>query len=189
MVVRAKRDLLLRVYRYQLRHEDLEDCYSQATLELLAHVRGGGSFTNRLHMGNAIELRFLSRVRDRRRALAGRSPMQAALETAVSLDIGKSDVEIVDGCAEVEKLVMLRLELRDIGSLARRLSRDQRLVLASQLAQESCGSFCERSGWSPEKYRKVAQRGRARLRRLMAHGEPSVPLRQRASDEGAGTRL
>ncbi len=29
---------------HRLRREDLEDCYSQATLELVAHVRRGGGF-------------------------------------------------------------------------------------------------------------------------------------------------
>ncbi len=31
-----------------------------------------------------------------------------------------------------------------------------------------CAQFCERFGWSKEKYRKVAQRARARLRELLA---------------------
>jgi hypothetical protein len=34
--------------------------------------------------------------------------------------------------------------------------------------QMSGGEFCRRFGWSHEKYRKVAQRGRAQLRRLLA---------------------
>jgi hypothetical protein len=40
-VARAKRELLLRVHRHRLRREDLEDCFSQATLELLANARRG----------------------------------------------------------------------------------------------------------------------------------------------------
>jgi hypothetical protein len=38
-----KRDVLLRVHRHRLGFEDLEDCYSQATLELVsrAHAREG----------------------------------------------------------------------------------------------------------------------------------------------------
>ena len=85
-MARAKRELLLRVHRHRLRREDLEDCYSQATLELVAHARRGGRFASRLHLANVLEQRFLSRIRDRRRALSGRSPMQAALEAAMSLD-------------------------------------------------------------------------------------------------------
>jgi hypothetical protein len=51
LVVRAKRGLLLRVYRYQLRPEDLEDCYGQATLELVAFVRRGGRFADLYRSG------------------------------------------------------------------------------------------------------------------------------------------
>ncbi len=50
----AKRDLLLRVHRHRLRPEDLEDCYSQATLELVASAQSGGVFASRLHIANAL---------------------------------------------------------------------------------------------------------------------------------------
>jgi hypothetical protein len=189
VVADAKRRLLLGANRFRLRREDLEDCYSQATLELVAHVRAGGTFANRRHLGHALELRFLSRVRDRRRALGGRSPMEAAFETAVSLSAAEGGVEIVDGCAEVERLVMLRADLERLGQLARELTEDQRLALASQLGPDGCAEFCRRSGWSPEKYRKVAQRGRARLRRLMEREESGVPSGARLSEKEPGTRL
>jgi DNA-directed RNA polymerase specialized sigma24 family protein len=187
-VAREKRELLLRTNRHRLRREDLEDCYSQATLELVAHARRGGVFADRLHLGNALELRFLSRVRDRRRALGGRSPMQAALETALSLGGGgEVELEIVDRRADVEKLAMLRHDLRRVQRLAQALTPDQRLVLASQLEQVSRASFCRRFGWSPEKYRKVAQRARARLRQLMALEESVCPTSARVSEKQAGT--
>jgi hypothetical protein len=54
MVALAKRGLLLRVHRHRLRREDLEDCYSQATLELVAHIKAGGSFAGREHITNAL---------------------------------------------------------------------------------------------------------------------------------------
>jgi DNA-directed RNA polymerase specialized sigma24 family protein len=191
LVAQAKRELLLRAHRYRLRREDLEDCYSQAALELVAYVQQGGVFADRLHLGNAIELRFLSRVRDRRRALTGRSPMQAALEAAMSLGgVGEEEVAIVDRRAEVEELVMLRHDLRRVRLLARELTPDQRLVLACQLGRDlSPREFCRCYGWSTEKYRKVAQRARARLRRLMAAEEPSVPLADRGSEKAPGTHL
>lgn len=44
LVARAKREVLLRVHRRRLRPEDLEDCFSQATLELIAAARRGGAF-------------------------------------------------------------------------------------------------------------------------------------------------
>jgi hypothetical protein len=187
IVARAKRDLLLRAHRFRLRREDLEDCYSQATLELVAHVRNGGAFADRLHMGNALELRFLSRVRDRRRALGGRSPMQAALETAAPLGgTSAGDVEVVDERATVETLVMLRDDLRGIRYFARQLTVDQRLALGAQLSGEGSRAFCSRSGWSPEKYRKVGQRARARLRRLMVAEQADVPRERATSEEGPG---
>ena len=51
-VAHAKREVLLRAYRHLLRREDLEDCYSQATLELLAYARRGGTFADASHLGN-----------------------------------------------------------------------------------------------------------------------------------------
>ncbi len=188
LVARAKRELLLRVHRHRLRREDLEDCYSQAVLELVAHVRRGGRFASRSHLANVLEQRFCSRIGDRRRALSGRSPMQAALERAVPLDWGEGRmVEVVDTRAELETLVMLRHELERLSAFACELTVDQRLVIACQVGlQMSRGEFCRRYGWSPEKYRKVAQRARARLRQLMSE-ELGVPPAKRSSEEQTGT--
>lgn len=170
-VAHAKREVLLRAYRHLLRREDLEDCYSQATLELLAHVRRGGVFADCVHVGNTLELRFLSRVRDVRRALGGRSPIQAALASALSIGEHEQHLALVDPRSDLETLVQLRSDLRRVPALARGLSVDQRLVLAAQLADTGCGEFCRRFGWSPDKYRKVAQRARARLKVLMSDGD------------------
>jgi DNA-directed RNA polymerase specialized sigma24 family protein len=183
-VARATHDGLLRAHRHRLRREDLEDCYSQAVLELLAGARGGRRFSSREHLANALEQRFLSRVLDRRRAVGGRSPMAAALEGALPLGgPGERKVEVVDPRAEVHPLVAHRLQLRRVVELAPLLSDDQRLVLACQVALEmSRAEFCERFGWSFERYRKVALRGRGRLRRLLDApplDEPvRVPLRE-----------
>lgn len=169
-MARAKRELLLRAHRYRLRREDLEDCYSQATLELVGQARKGTRFASRLHLANVIEQRFISRIHDRRRALSGRSPMQAALEAAMSLGVlEEAHIEIVDVRADPERLAITRHELRRVQSLAQELTPDQQLVLACQVGlQMSRSEFCRRYGWSTEKYRKVAQRARARLRTLMA---------------------
>jgi DNA-directed RNA polymerase specialized sigma24 family protein len=181
----AKRGLLLRVHSHRLRREDLEDCYSQATLELIAHVKAGGSFAGREHITNAIELRFVSRARDRRRALSGRSPIQAALEQAEMLGtIAGEGAEIVDRAAAIDAKVILRDELRRLSRLVGLLTADQRRVLASQVGGESCAEFCIRHGWSREKYRKVAQRARARLRELMS--EAAVPFAAATSEENVG---
>jgi DNA-directed RNA polymerase specialized sigma24 family protein len=187
-IAHAKREILLRVHRHRLRREDLEDCYSQATLELLAHTGRGGRFASRAHAANALEQRFLSRIHDRRRALSGRSPMQAAIETAVPLDCFESDqLELVDVRSELETLVVLREELRRVELLARELSPDQQLILACQVGRQmGSAEFCRHYGWTPEKYRKVAQRARARLRRLLAHEDSDVPLsrERRNSQQG-----
>jgi hypothetical protein len=44
LVASARRALLLHVHRHRLRREDLEDCFSQATLELLVAAREGRIF-------------------------------------------------------------------------------------------------------------------------------------------------
>jgi hypothetical protein len=191
-IARARRELLLRVHRRELRREDLEDCYSQAVVELLAHVGRGGRFASPLHIANALEQRFVSRIRDRRRALGGRSPKQAMLESAVGLghqDDGRPCVEIADVRAELEQLVILRDELLRVVALAAQLTEDQRLVLAGQLGQVERAAFCSHFRWSGEKYRKVAQRARARLRFLMASESPAGPAAASAVGTAVGDSL
>lgn len=190
LVARARRELLLRSHRHRLRREDLEDCYSQATLELLADARRGASYASRRDVETAIERRFVSRIQDRRRAMSGRSPIQTALERSVSLAaMSEQELDVVDARAELETLVIMRLELRRLEALMRELTPDQRLILISQVALGmQRAEFCRRYGWSPEKYRKVAQRARARLGRLMAGDGPDVPGQRGRSEEGKGTR-
>jgi DNA-directed RNA polymerase specialized sigma24 family protein len=169
VVAAARREVLLRAHAFRLRREDLEDCYSQATLELMLRARRGGTFASRRHLSNALEQRFLSRIHDRRRALSGRSPIAAALEGARPLVPGGDHTQIADPLADLEQLVLLRAELRRISEAAAALTPDQRLVLATQVGlQMPRAEFCSLFGWSVEKYRKVAQRGRARLRRVLA---------------------
>ncbi len=174
LVAQAARGLLLRVHRTWLRRDDLEDCYSQATLELVAQARRGElRYSSRAHLRSLFELRFVSRVRDRRRALRGRSPAQAMLDGALAHGADGRAVEIADPRADVERLTLLRHELLVLQRAAQALSSDQRLVLACQIAlQMDAGEFCATFGWSHEKHRKVAQRARARLRRLT--DEPSA---------------
>ncbi|MGA8364054.1 MAG: hypothetical protein WB709_05995 [Solirubrobacteraceae bacterium] len=183
LVAHSARGLLLSVHRAWLRREDLEDCYSQATLELLAQARRGElRYSGRSHLRSLFELRFISRVRDRRRALRGRSPAQAMLEGALSHSgVDGRAVEVVDPRADVERLTLLRHELRALERAAHGLSSDQRLVLACQIAlQMSAGEFCRTFGWSHEKHRKVAQRARARLRRLAGDPVAVVTVRDRS---------
>jgi DNA-directed RNA polymerase specialized sigma24 family protein len=195
-VSRAKRDWLLRVHRHRLRREDLEDCLSQATLELVVSARAGAKFASALHLANVLEQRFLSRVADRRRALGGRSPMQAAMEHALVLgDPTQGEVDPVDSRPGIEELVMLRQRLDRLPKAAAQLSPEQRLVLASQVAlQMGRAEFCARYGWSPEKYRKVAQRARARLRTFIEQeisdfDQRPVPAVAGVSERYVGTKL
>jgi hypothetical protein len=51
LVARARRDLLLRAHRRRLRREDLEDCYSQAALELVARALKGAKFSSLYRAG------------------------------------------------------------------------------------------------------------------------------------------
>jgi hypothetical protein len=170
LVARSRRELLFACHRRRLGYEDLEDCYSQATLELLTRAGRGEGFADVTHIANALEQKFLSRIHDRRRALNGRSPIQAALAGSLPIIGGTcGGVDVADARADVERLVCLREDLFSVVRLSRELSDDQRLVLASQLSgEEGCAEFCRRHGWSTEKYRKVSQRGRARLLRLLA---------------------
>ncbi|HYM44570.1 MAG TPA: hypothetical protein VES65_00195 [Solirubrobacteraceae bacterium] len=188
-MAQAARDRLLAVHRRRLLWEDLEDCYSQATLELLAQARRGVlRCSSRAHLRATLEQRFVSRVLDRRRALGGRSPREATLAGALSLGAaGEREVEIADTRADVERRTMLRFELRSIERAAHALSADQRLVLASQVGlQMGRSEFCRAFGWSHEKYRKVAQRGRARLRRALAETVTDGARPDDAGPDGAG---
>ncbi len=180
-VVCAKREALLRAHRHRLRRDDLEDCYGQATLELLCSMQRGGRFVDREHMVNVLEQRFLSRVRDELRARRGRSAERTAHEHALAHPVGTgAGIDVEDAHADVHERVARRLELEQVVRVAERLSSDQRLVLASQVHGVGCAELCRHTGWSAEKYRKVAQRGRTRLRELTA--EPvAAPVRSSLS--------
>jgi DNA-directed RNA polymerase specialized sigma24 family protein len=190
----AKRDVLLRVHRHRLGFEDLEDCFSQATLELIARARTRArAFVSEAHIGNALEQRFLSRISDRQRALGGRSPIQAATHEAlrqpVDQDGGVEEpavAALADPTADVAGRLAGRDDVRRLRELADELTPDQRLVLACQVALDmDCQEFCGRFGWSAEKFRKVAQRARARLRVLVADYEAGERCRGLAGDLAA----
>jgi DNA-directed RNA polymerase specialized sigma24 family protein len=165
----ARRDRLLRIHRRRLRWEDLEDCYSQATLELVARAKRD-PFASSEHIKNALEQKFSSRIDDRRRAIRGRSPIETAIATALPVDAPEAGAgQLEDRAAEVERQVIARIEISRLREVADELTEDQRLVLACQISLGmDCSEFCRRFGWSGEKFRKVAQRGRSRLRALVA---------------------
>jgi DNA-directed RNA polymerase specialized sigma24 family protein len=116
--------------------------------------------------------------------------MQAALENAVPLDGLDSEETAIADRVDLEQLAILRHELRALQTLAGELTDDQRLVLATQVSlQMGSREFCEIYGWSSEKYRKVAQRGRARLKRLMASEDKLCPDSRSGSKQKVGTDL
>ena len=166
----ASRWTLLSVHRHRLSHADLEDCYSQATVELVAQAsRGELRYSNRAHLRNTLELRFASRIVDRRRALSGRSPAQTILDSAMSLGgVGEQEIELADRRADIEQRMLLRHELRSVERLAHGLTPEQRLVLACQIGlQMGAEEFCATFGWTLAKHRKVTQRARVRLRAML----------------------
>jgi DNA-directed RNA polymerase specialized sigma24 family protein len=128
-------------------------------------------------------------VRDRHRAINGRSSLLCALEQAVPLgNTGDEEqgVEVTDARASVEAVVLARDDLRALWRAAQRLTADQRRVLASQLAEETCERCCTRLGWTREKYRKVAQRARAHLRQEIDSCDGCVPSTKARSERTAG---
>jgi DNA-directed RNA polymerase specialized sigma24 family protein len=156
---------LLRIHHHRLRRPDLEDCLGQATLELLAAAARGQRFADTAAIRAALAKRFESRIIDRQRALGGRSPITASLHHATRLDTVTDTVATTRGdplARFLEREQLARLTIA-IGQL----TPDQRLVLSSQLnGHQRPVQFCARHGWSVEKYRKTAQRARAKLRRL-----------------------
>ena len=140
------------------------------------------------HIEHALKQKFKSRIEDRRRALAGRSAIESAIARAVPVDAPCDDAaEIEDRNATVEGRVIARTEVRRLREVMADLSRDQQLVLASQvLVDMEPAEFCRRHGWSVEKYRKVAQRARGKLRVLVEEYESGERCRRLEPDLRAG---
>ena len=89
-VFAAKWSVLLRVHRRRLpEREDLEDCLAQAAMELSAAAIAGRLSSEPSLVAVALETRFLSRVIDRQRALAGRSAIRSAERQALPIDAGR----------------------------------------------------------------------------------------------------
>jgi DNA-directed RNA polymerase specialized sigma24 family protein len=74
-------------------------------------------------------------------------------------------VGVADRRADTERLIEARVDLHRLLTLVCCLTPDQRLVLFARVALDmSATEFCERHAWSLEKYRKIDQRGRTKLR-------------------------
>ena len=114
---------------------------------------------------------------------------QAALRHADDQEGGPDGpvlAAVVDPTADVAERLAGQGDVRRLQELADELTADQRLVLACQIALDmNCQEFCSHFGWSAEKFRKVAQRARARLRALVADYEAGEPCRSHAEDLAA----
>ena len=125
--------------------------------------------------------------------MSGRSPIQAATSTALRPTVnqdGGGEVSalaaVADPAADVTARLADRDEVQRLRELAHELTADQRLVLACQVALDmDCQEFCSRFGWSAEKFRKVAQRARARLRILVADYDAGERCKGLADDLAA----
>jgi hypothetical protein len=157
MALRAR---TIRVHRGRAGREDLEDFYSQAVLELLARAKRDPTLSTAPHVRNALRQKFEDRLRDHQRAAAGRSPATHARVHASPLDLVE---QLLGSDRDAVTELIERETLRELCAAVLRLTLDQRLALASQLNDEAPCDCAARLGWTLEKYRKVAQRARARL--------------------------
>ena len=157
---------LLRIHHHRLPAADLEDCLSQALLELLTAAEQGRTwFANGAAALTAIEIRFQSRIADRHRAINGRSPIATALRQARPLDLITDTTAGTAG--DPLQHTLDRETLAQIKRAVGELTPDQRLALLAELHGERPGEFCARHNWSVAKYRKTLQRARNRLRLLL----------------------
>ena len=178
-MARAKRELLLRVHRHRLRGR-ISRTATARRRSSCSRTRARRALLQPRRTSRTLSSSGFSRgstiagARSRDAARCRRRSRRPCRSTASS----RSRSSVVDVRAELETLVMLREDLRRVRALAQELTPDQRLVLACQVGlQMAPAEFCRRYGWSPEKYRKVAQRARARLRQLIAlDGPRDVPL-------------
>ena len=113
----------------------------------------------------------------------------AALRHANDQEVGPDGAvlaAVADPTGDVAERLAGQDDVRRLRELADELTADQRLVLACQIALDmDCQEFCARFGWSAEKFRKVAQRARARLRALVADYEAGERCKSLADDVAA----
>lgn len=161
-VAAGKRAVLLGSYEGRLEREELEDCLSQATFELIRGVRAGRCFEGAEHVANALELRFRSRIVDQYRARSAR-PAVVALDRE-----GEEGLVLEDPAPRFERGVEARFELARLRELVGELSADEQRVLALQAAGVPRGEICARLGWKLERYRSTARRATQKLSCLVA---------------------
>jgi hypothetical protein len=148
---------LLAAHRSAASREELEDLYSQSVLELLLRVRRDATFHTPTHLANALRLRFASRITDYRRAVAGRSPVEAALTRATRLD--DPDSTGVAAADDVASQVLARERAHELLVALNELPLVQRDALLAEAAGRD-----RPASWADI---KRCNRGRAALRRRL----------------------
>ena len=178
--VAEERTRLLRRHRHRLPSEELDDCLSQAAAELVTRARREEPESG-WHPALALEQRFIARISDRRRALAGRSPRERLFRSALADNEGLDETTwIAEPGASVDEQILHRDELRRLLELIPDLADDQRLVLTFRLfGGDDAEAWRIRHGWSVAKFEKTATRARAALAALRAEydaGERCIRL-------------
>lgn len=180
----AQRARLLRRHAHRLRREDLDECLSQAALELVPRARREDA-DSEWRPALALEQRFLSRVIDRRRALAGRSQRGSIARAATGAgDAGLDEaLGIADGRPAIDEQVVQRDELRRLLEVIEDLSDDQRLLAIHRLFGDGGPeALRRRQRWSVAKYEKTSSRARAALLALRAEYDSGERCRRLAPD-------
>ena len=171
-VAAERRAALLVSYEGRLEREELEDCLSQATFELIRSARAGRCFEDSGHVANALELRFRSRIVDRHRARGAR-PAPVALDGD-----GEEGRALEDPAPRFERGVEARFELARLRELIAELSVDEQRVLALQAAGVPRGEICARLGWKLERYRSTARRATHKLSCLVTASDRGERCRE-----------
>ena len=139
---------LLRAHRHRLRVQDLEDCLSQATLELVAQARAGARWAEHGPRGACARAALrLARARSPPRGV-GPQPDAGRAGEALALGAGEGlGARCPTSAPGPRSSCCCGMELRRLPRLARGLSPDQQLVLASQVSlQMECAEFCALTG-------------------------------------------
>ena len=186
----AKRELLLRVHRHRLRREDLEDCYSQASLELIAHARDGGAFASaRARRERARAALSLAHQRSRRGAQRAQPDAgRARARRRRSSRAGDGGVDVVDD-ARVGRGARARARraARDRARRARRSRADQRLVIALAARRRKLRDASARARLVAREVPQGRAARAARLRELIEDGDASLSQsRPTPSEKTAG---
>ena len=177
--VAEERTRLLRRHRHRLPSDELDDCLSQAATKLVVRARRE-PFKSGWHPVLALEQRFVARISDRRRALAGRSPRERLFRSAVAVDNdGNEEISwIAEPGASLDEQILHRDELRGSSSSSliwRTTSDSWRPSACSAAAIQTRGGFGTAGRW------RSSRRPRPAPVRRLRRCEPSTTQASGAS--------